>query len=52
MSSVRAGIEALEDDPAAIVVALADQPAPEPADVDFRRTPSWLCRSPIRRGAL
>lgn len=35
MSSVRAGIEAIEGDPAAIVVALADQPALEPADIDF-----------------
>ena len=35
MSSVRAGIAAITDDPAAIVVALADQPALEPADVDF-----------------
>jgi molybdenum cofactor cytidylyltransferase len=35
MSSVRAGIAALADEPAAIVVALADQPALEPADVDF-----------------
>jgi molybdenum cofactor cytidylyltransferase len=34
MSSVRAGIAAIADDPAA-VVALADQPALEPADVDF-----------------
>jgi molybdenum cofactor cytidylyltransferase len=35
MSSVRAGIAAITDDPAAIVIALADQPALEPADVDF-----------------
>ena len=35
MSSVRAGIAAITDDPGAIVVALADQPALEPADVDF-----------------
>jgi molybdenum cofactor cytidylyltransferase len=35
MSSVRAGIGALADDPAAIVVALADQPALRPADIDF-----------------
>jgi molybdenum cofactor cytidylyltransferase len=35
MSSVRAGLEALDADPAAIVVALADQPALEPADIDF-----------------
>jgi molybdenum cofactor cytidylyltransferase len=35
MSSVRAGIRALADDPAAIVVALADQPALRPADIDF-----------------
>lgn len=35
MSSVRAGIAATAGDPAAIVVALADQPALEPADVDF-----------------
>ena len=35
MCSVRAGIAAITDDPAAIVVALADQPALEPADVDF-----------------
>lgn len=35
MSSVRAGVEALEQDPAAIVVALADQPALRPADIDF-----------------
>ena len=35
MSSVRAGIAAIADDPTAIVVALADQPALEPADVDF-----------------
>ena len=35
MSSVRAGIEAISEDPAAIVVALADQPALEPADIDF-----------------
>jgi molybdenum cofactor cytidylyltransferase len=35
MSSVRAGIEAIDGDPAAIVVALADQPALEPADIDF-----------------
>jgi molybdenum cofactor cytidylyltransferase len=34
MSSVRAGI-ALAADPAAIVVALADQPALRPADIDF-----------------
>lgn len=33
MSSVRAGVEALEQDPAAIVVALADQPALEPPDI-------------------
>jgi GTP:adenosylcobinamide-phosphate guanylyltransferase len=41
MSSVRAGIEAISEDPAAIVVALADQPALEPADIDFsdRRLP-------------
>jgi CTP:molybdopterin cytidylyltransferase MocA len=35
MSSVWAGIAAIPDDPAAILVALADQPALEPADVDF-----------------
>jgi molybdenum cofactor cytidylyltransferase len=35
MSSVRAGIEGIRGNPAAIVVALADQPALEPADVDF-----------------
>jgi molybdenum cofactor cytidylyltransferase len=35
MSSVRAGIAALANEPAAIVVALADQPALEPADIDF-----------------
>ena len=35
MSSVRAGIEAIEGDPAAIVVALADQPALEPDDINF-----------------
>jgi molybdenum cofactor cytidylyltransferase len=35
MSSVRAGIEAIDGNPAAIVVALADQPALEPADIDF-----------------
>jgi molybdenum cofactor cytidylyltransferase len=35
MSSVRAGIQAIDGDPAAIVVALADQPALEPADIDF-----------------
>ena len=35
MSSVRAGIEAIDGDPAAIVVALADQPALEPPDIDF-----------------
>jgi len=35
MSSVRAGVEALEQDPAAIVVALGDQPALEPPDIDF-----------------
>jgi molybdenum cofactor cytidylyltransferase len=35
MSSVRAGIAATPDDPAAIVVALADQPALEPPDIDF-----------------
>jgi molybdenum cofactor cytidylyltransferase len=35
MSSVRAGIEAIHGDLAAIVVALADQPALEPPDVDF-----------------
>ena len=35
MSSVRVGIEAIDGDPAAIVVALADQPALEPADIDF-----------------
>jgi molybdenum cofactor cytidylyltransferase len=35
MSSVRAGIAAITGDPAAIVVALADQPALEPPDVDF-----------------
>ena len=35
MNSVRAGIEAIDGDPAAIVVALADQPALEPADIDF-----------------
>ncbi|MGH6887201.1 MAG: nucleotidyltransferase family protein [Geminicoccales bacterium] len=35
MSSVRAGIAAIADDPAAIVVALADQPALRPADIDF-----------------
>jgi molybdenum cofactor cytidylyltransferase len=34
MTSVRVGIEAIGDDPAAIVVALADQPALEPADID------------------
>jgi molybdenum cofactor cytidylyltransferase len=35
MSSVRAGIKAIGGDPAAIIVALADQPALEPADIDF-----------------
>jgi molybdenum cofactor cytidylyltransferase len=35
MSSVRTGIAAIGDDPAAIVVALADQPALEPLDIDF-----------------
>jgi molybdenum cofactor cytidylyltransferase len=35
MSSVRAGIAAIADDPIAIVVALADQPALETTDVDF-----------------
>jgi molybdenum cofactor cytidylyltransferase len=35
MSSVRAGIKAIDGDPAAIVVALADQPALEPADINF-----------------
>jgi molybdenum cofactor cytidylyltransferase len=35
MSSVRAGLEAIDADPAAIIVALADQPALEPADIDF-----------------
>ena len=35
MSSVRAGSAVIVDDPAAIVVALADQPALEPPDVDF-----------------
>jgi molybdenum cofactor cytidylyltransferase len=35
MGSVRVGIEAIDRDPAAIVVALADQPALEPADIDF-----------------
>jgi molybdenum cofactor cytidylyltransferase len=35
MSSVRSGLEAVDVDPAAIVVALADQPALEPADIDF-----------------
>jgi molybdenum cofactor cytidylyltransferase len=35
MSSVRAGIEAIDGNPAAIVVALADQPALEPADINF-----------------
>ena len=35
MSTVRAGLEAIDADPAAIVVALADQPALEPADIDF-----------------
>jgi molybdenum cofactor cytidylyltransferase len=35
MSSVRAGIAAIADDPAAIVIALADQPALEPVDIDF-----------------
>jgi molybdenum cofactor cytidylyltransferase len=35
MSSVRAGIAAIADDPLAIVVALADQPALEPPDIDF-----------------
>lgn len=35
MSSVRAGIEGIDGDPAAIVMALADQPALEPADIDF-----------------
>ena len=52
MSSVRAGIAAIADDPAAIVVALADQPALRPADIDFlidaflalRGAGSW-CRS-------
>jgi molybdenum cofactor cytidylyltransferase len=34
-SSVQAGIAAMAHDPAAIVVALADQPALEPPDVDF-----------------
>ena len=45
MSSVRAGIAAITDDPAAIVVALADQPALEPADVDFLVDAFPLCRS-------
>jgi molybdenum cofactor cytidylyltransferase len=35
MSSVRAGIQAINGNPAVIVVALADQPALEPADIDF-----------------
>jgi hypothetical protein len=35
MNSVRAGIKAIDGDPAAIVVALADQPALEPADINF-----------------
>ena len=35
MSSVRVGLEAVDVDPAAIVVALADQPVIEPADIDF-----------------
>jgi molybdenum cofactor cytidylyltransferase len=35
ISSVRAGIAAIAEDPAAIVVALADQPALEPPDIDF-----------------
>ena len=35
MSSVRAGIKAIDGDPAGIVVALADQPALEPADINF-----------------
>ena len=35
MRSVRAGIAAIDGDPAAIVVALADQPSLEPADIDF-----------------
>jgi molybdenum cofactor cytidylyltransferase len=35
MSSVRVGIAAIADDPTAIVVALADQPALETTDVDF-----------------
>jgi molybdenum cofactor cytidylyltransferase len=35
MSSVRAGIAAIPDDSAAILVALADQPALEPVDIDF-----------------
>jgi molybdenum cofactor cytidylyltransferase len=35
MSSVRAGIATIANDPAAIVVALADQPALKPKDVDF-----------------
>ena len=35
MSSVRSGLEAVDVDPTAIAVALADQPALEPADIDF-----------------
>jgi molybdenum cofactor cytidylyltransferase len=35
MSSVRAGIATIANDPAAIIVALADQPGLEPADIDF-----------------
>ena len=35
MSYVRAEIEGIDGDPAAIVMALADQPALEPADIDF-----------------
>jgi molybdenum cofactor cytidylyltransferase len=35
MSSVRAGIAAITGDPSAIAVALADQPALEPPDIDF-----------------
>jgi molybdenum cofactor cytidylyltransferase len=35
MSSVHAGVAAIADDPTGIVVALADQPALEPTDVDF-----------------
>jgi molybdenum cofactor cytidylyltransferase len=35
MSSVQAGIGAIAGEPVAIVVALADQPALGPADIDF-----------------